>query len=121
MSDPLDLDAIKARKMRSRCGDDDDARRVLVGQDIPALIAEVERLRALIAQHTQPAEETDGSTAVYDQHPEHGRRFLGHDPNEGCQHRTVGEHRAWCHDCGEWCYPRLPCVRCERAIQSVNA
>lgn len=19
-------------------------------------------------------------------------------------HRTVGEHRAWCYDCGEWCY-----------------
>jgi hypothetical protein len=21
------------------------------------------------------------------------------------EHRTVGSHRAWCHDCSEWCYP----------------
>jgi hypothetical protein len=42
-------------------------------------------------------------------------RFLGHDPNEGCEHRTVGS-RAWCLTCTEWCYPREPCVRCERAI-----
>jgi hypothetical protein len=25
------------------------------------------------------------------------------------EHRTVGGHRAWCHDCGEWCYPSAPC------------
>lgn len=43
-------------------------------------------------------------------------RFLGHDPSEGCEHRTVGSHRAWCLTCGEWCYPNIPCVRCERAI-----
>jgi hypothetical protein len=28
-------------------------------------------------------------------------------------HRTVGSHRAWCHDCHEWCYPRMPCRGCE--------
>ena len=22
-------------------------------------------------------------------------------------HRTVGPHRAWCHECHEWCYPRI--------------
>lgn len=44
-------------------------------------------------------------------------RFQGHDPNEGCDHHTVGSHRAWCLDCGEWCYPSIPCVRCERAIR----
>lgn len=27
------------------------------------------------------------------------------------QHRTVGPHRAWCLDCGEWCYP-APELRC---------
>lgn len=25
------------------------------------------------------------------------------------EHRTVGDYRAWCHDCGEWCYPSAPC------------
>ena len=37
-------------------------------------------------------------------------------PNyEGCdcggEHRTVGPHRAWCLDCGEWCYPSMICER----------
>lgn len=43
--------------------------------------------------------------------------FLGHEPNEGCEHRTVGRHRAWCYDCAEWCYPAIPCARCDRALQ----
>lgn len=53
------------------------------------------------------------ASAVFDS----GHRFQGHDPNEGCAHHTVGDHRAWCLDCGEWCYPTMPCVRCERAIR----
>jgi hypothetical protein len=28
-------------------------------------------------------------------------------------HRTVGDYRAWCYDCSEWCYPDAPCVRCQ--------
>lgn len=43
---------------------------------------------------------------------EHGN-FLGHEPRECGEHRTVGSYRAWCFDCGEWCYPGDPCVRCE--------
>ena len=47
--------------------------------------------------------------------------FEGHQPRECGEHRTVGPHRAWCHDCQEWCYPDGPCVRCEilrlRAIE----
>lgn len=39
--------------------------------------------------------------------------FEGHDPRECDEHRTVGPHRAWCFDCGEWCYPSSPCIRCE--------
>jgi hypothetical protein len=31
--------------------------------------------------------------------------FEGHQPRECGEHRTVGPHRAWCFDCGEWCYP----------------
>ena len=34
-------------------------------------------------------------------------------PGGTCEHRTVGPHRAWCHDCREWCYPSDPCVRCK--------
>ena len=33
-------------------------------------------------------------------------------PGTTCDHRTVGPHRAWCHDCREWCYPSDPCLRC---------
>lgn len=48
--------------------------------------------------------------------------FEGHLPRECGEHRTVGPHRAWCYDCGEWCYPKNPCVRCERALaMSKNA
>ncbi len=43
--------------------------------------------------------------------PENGN-FLGHEPRECGEHRTVGPHRAWCFDCSEWCYPGGPCVRC---------
>lgn len=34
---------------------------------------------------------------------------------DGCEHRTVGPHRAWCFECTEWCYPAAPCVRGELA------
>lgn len=27
------------------------------------------------------------------------------------EHRTVG-YRAWCFDCGEWCYPSIHCPCC---------
>jgi hypothetical protein len=55
-------------------------------------------------------------TAVFDD----AGRFQGHEPNEGCEHRTVGSHRAWCLDCTEWCYPRNPCLRCERAEHNLE-
>jgi hypothetical protein len=38
--------------------------------------------------------------------------FFGFTPRTCGEHRTVGSHRAWCHDCQEWCYPATPCVRC---------
>lgn len=41
--------------------------------------------------------------------------FEGHEPRECGEHRTVGEHRAWCYDDGEWCYPKAPCRGCELA------
>jgi hypothetical protein len=28
------------------------------------------------------------------------------------EHRTVGPHRAWCHDDQEWCYPGEKCDCC---------
>lgn len=54
---------------------------------------------------TQDAE----SVAVFDDHG----WFFGFEPRECGEHRTVGEHRAWCFDCSEWCYPKAPCIRCE--------
>lgn len=39
--------------------------------------------------------------------------FEGFEPRECGEHRTVGDYRAWCYDCTEWCYPHQPCVRCE--------
>ena len=40
--------------------------------------------------------------------------FTGHQPRECGEHRTVGPHRAWCFDCGEWCYPdgEMACKGC---------
>jgi hypothetical protein len=38
--------------------------------------------------------------------------FIGHEPRACGEHRTVGEHRAWCFDCKEWCYPEEGCIRC---------
>lgn len=38
--------------------------------------------------------------------------FEGHDDRRCGEHRTVGSHRAWCHDCGEWCYPESACPGC---------
>lgn len=46
--------------------------------------------------------------------------FEGHTPRECGEHRTVGEHRAWCYDCSEWCYPSSPCARCELAQHHAN-
>lgn len=45
------------------------------------------------------------------------KNFHGHWPRECGEHRTVGDHRAWCYDCTEWCYPRieLACKGCELA------
>ena len=38
--------------------------------------------------------------------------FVGHRPRACGEHRTVGEHRAWCYDCREWCYRDEGCIRC---------
>lgn len=37
--------------------------------------------------------------------------FIGHEPRACGEHRTTGL-RAWCFDCGEWCYPGNGCIRC---------
>lgn len=44
-----------------------------------------------------------------------GGNFLGFADRDCGEHRTVGEHRAWCFDCHEWCSATSPCVRCEIA------
>ena len=47
-----------------------------------------------------------------------GELFGGYQPRECGEHRTVGPHRAWCHDCGEWCYPdaEMACKGCRIPI-----
>jgi hypothetical protein len=41
------------------------------------------------------------------------KNFEGqHNPND---HRTVGSHRAWCHNDHEWCYPHSWCDCCHYA------
>lgn len=42
-------------------------------------------------------------------------RFYGWEPRECGEHRTVGDHRAWCFNCSEWCYPHIDiaCKGCE--------
>lgn len=51
---------------------------------------------------------TLSESAVYDAQ----MCFVGHNPRQCGEHRTVGDHRAWCHDCSEWCYPTQPCRSC---------
>lgn len=46
-----------------------------------------------------------------------GRRFVGYSPRTCGEHRTVGEHRAWCFDCREWCYSRTPDMACEGCLE----
>lgn len=41
-----------------------------------------------------------------------GRYFVGFAPRRCFEHRTVGSHRAWCHECRTWCYPDDPCNGC---------
>lgn len=44
----------------------------------------------------------------------------GRTPRRCGEHRTAGSHRAWCHDCGEWCYPRedAMCLGCADAPEA---
>jgi hypothetical protein len=39
--------------------------------------------------------------------------FDGHEGRECGEHYAVRSHRAWCHDCTEWCYPERPCKGCD--------
>lgn len=50
------------------------------------------------------------------QSEEHGPLFKGWEPRECGEHREVGDYRAWCYDCTEWCYSRtidMACKGCE--------
>jgi hypothetical protein len=51
-------------------------------------------------------------SAVYDA----AGNFQGHDPRPCGEHRTVGEHRAWCFQCREWCYLDEGCLGCRTVI-----
>jgi hypothetical protein len=62
--------------------------------------AECDTKRRIIAMFPISAPKTDGEG-----------NFEGFQSRDCGEHRTVGG-RAWCHDCGEWCYPDAPCVRC---------
>jgi len=42
--------------------------------------------------------------------------FVGHEPRGCGEHRTVGEHRAWCGEDSAWCYPRDPCDGCRAPL-----
>ena len=55
-----------------------------------------------VAEHTPPDDTTPAKA-----------NFEGHENRECGEHRTVGPHRAWCHDCSMWCYPHDPCFRCK--------
>lgn len=39
------------------------------------------------------------------------QKFQGYDRRACGEHRTAGG-RAWCFECGEWCYPSTPCHGC---------
>lgn len=46
--------------------------------------------------------------------------FTGHTPRECHDHYSTGG-RAWCDDDTEWCYPAVPCARCEIPMLRVKA
>ena len=48
------------------------------------------------------------TTCIYDG----DGNFKYHEPHTCGDHRTVGDHRSWCYQDGEWCYPSIPCVGC---------
>lgn len=39
-------------------------------------------------------------------------RFLHHEPHECGTHRPLSEHRSWCIECHEYCYPYHGCLGC---------
>lgn len=58
------------------------------------------------------------AVAQYEDSDERGRLFVGWEPRECGEHRTVGDYRAWCFDCSEWCYSHeidAACKGCEIA------
>lgn len=71
--------------------------------------------------------EKDASLATFAE-GEQGPLFTGWEPRECGDHRPVGDYRAWCFDCSEWCYSRtidMACKGCEivhlrRAIPSAS-
>ena len=68
------------------------------------------------------ATERGAYAPIFEPHHEDGLPvFVGHEGRECGEHRTVGEHRAWCFDCGEWCYPEAPCIRCEAPFLRASA
>lgn len=68
-------------------------------QALAAEQAKVARARALLSAPAVPLREPGTDN------------FLGFAGSTG-EHRTVGPHRAWCHDDREWCYPSAPCPSC---------
>lgn len=44
-----------------------------------------------------------------------GDNYTGLEPRDCTLHRN-GIQRAWCFDCGMWCYPHDPCHGCQRPI-----
>ena len=55
-------------------------------------------------------------TAQYEPCADGSPRFVGWEPRECGEHRTVGDYRAWCYDCTEWCYSskiEMACKGCE--------
>jgi hypothetical protein len=56
--------------------------------------------------------ESRRSVVKYDENA----RYLGYQPRKCGEHQIEDSSKAWCHDCGMWCYPKLPCHGCENAI-----
>lgn len=45
--------------------------------------------------------------------------FEGWLPRECGEHRTVGDYRAWCFDCSEWCYAADEEMACKGCTVSI--
>lgn len=97
---------VVARAMYAAAGDDAPSWRTPWGE-LPEHRQDTWRRLALAAIHALSTPQVDTAAAAEDIRDDKG--YYHGKVGTDSEHRTVGDYRAWCYDCGEWCYPSAPC------------